>query len=258
MNWLVQVALNQFLVFTLLTVRTSGLVLTAPLLGSVEVPARVRALLALSLALLVAPVQLARGTSYPTTLIDYLVVAGSELAVGAILGLGVALVFTGVHLAGQIVAQTSGMQLADVVSPGFDTSVPVFSQLLYLVTLATFALVGGHRQLLGALLDSFAAIPPGQAISAESITEALVTLLSQSFILGIRAAAPTMTALLLATLVLGLISRTLPQLNVMVLGFGINAMVTVALLSLSLGTVVWLFQADLEPALDVVAEALRQ
>ena len=85
-----------------------------------------------------------------------------------------------------------------------------------------------------------------------------MTLLSQSFVLGIRAAAPTMTALLLATLVLGLVSRTLPQLNVMVLGFGINAIVTVGLLSVSLGAVVWLFQADIEPALDVVAEALRQ
>ena len=59
-----------------------------------------------------------------------------------------------------------------------------------------------------------------------------MTLVSQSFSLGIRAAAPAVTALLLATLILGLVGRTLPQLNVLSLGFGLNAMLAFAVLGL--------------------------
>ena len=59
--------------------------------------------------------------------------------------------------------------------------------------------------------------------------------MTESFALGVRAAAPCLIALLLATFVLGLIGRTMPQLNILVLGFGINAMVTFAVLSASIG-----------------------
>ena len=62
-----------------------------------------------------------------------------------------------------------------------------------------------------------------------------LVLITQSFHVAIRAAAPVVTAVLLATLVLGLISRTLPQLNVMVVGFGLNAMITFGVFFLSLG-----------------------
>ena len=66
------------------------------------------------------------------------------------------------------------------------------------------------------------------------------------------AAAPVMVALLVATLILGLVGRTLPQLNFLALGFGANAMVALVALSLSLGAAAWLFQDQLEPVLETV------
>ena len=85
-----------------------------------------------------------------------------------------------------------------------------------------FVAIGGHRRVMTALLDSFATLPPGGGAMPTEIGEMLTTLAAQSFRLGVQAAMPAMVAMLLATLVLGLISRTLPQLNVMNLGFGIN------------------------------------
>ena len=70
-------------------------------------------------------------------------------------------------------------------------------------------------------------------------------------------AAPAMVALLLATLILGLVSRTLPQLNVMALGFGLNALVTLAAIGVSLGGAAWVFQDQLEPMLHTVLNALQ-
>jgi flagellar biosynthetic protein FliR len=86
----------------------------------------------------------------------------------------------------------------------------------------------------------------------------MVSLLSQSFVLGIRAAAPVMISLLLATLILGLVSRSLPQLNLMALGFGFNALVALVAVGVSLGGAAWLFQAEFEPFLETVLSALEQ
>jgi len=246
---------HHLFLFLLVLVRTSGLVLAGPAFGDSQIPAQVRALLALMLAVLLMPTQLGTPLTPPTTLAGYIPAIGAELFVGFLLGSGVVLLFSGVQLAGQIIGQMSGMTFADLYSPGFDASVPLFSQLLYLVALSIFLLAGGHRLAMAGFLDTFATIPPGSMGMAHSLTETVLTLLVQSFSLGIRIAAPATAALLLASLVLGIISRTLPQLNVMALGFGLNALATFGILSASLAGMAWLFQDEIEPALQTVLNA---
>lgn len=247
---------HHLFLFLLVLVRTSGLVLAGPPFGGSEIPAQVRVLLALMLAVLLIPGQLDTPLTPPTTLAGYIPAIGGELFVGFLIGSGVVLLFSGVQLAGQIIGQMSGMTLADLYSPGFDASVPLFSQLLYLVALAIFLLAGGHRLAMAGFLDTFAAIPPGSMGMTPSLAEMAATLLVQSFSLGIRIAAPATAALLLASLVLGIISRTLPQLNVMALGFGLNALTTFGILSASLAGMAWLLQDEIEPALQTVLSAL--
>ena len=148
------------------------------------------------------------------------------------------------------------MSLAEIFDPGSGTNIPVLSQLVYLFAIATYLSIGGHRWLMAGLLDTFAALPPGHAAITAMLPEALITLIAESFSLGIRVAAPVIIAVLLATLVLGLISRTLPQLNVMSLGFGLNTLAAFGALAISLGTVAWLFEEQLFPAMALVHEAL--
>ena len=73
---------------------------------------------------------------------------------------------------------------------------------------------------------------------------------------GLRTPAPAMTELLLALLVLALIGRNLPQINVLAVGFGINTLVALATLLLSLGAIVWAFQEQIEPVLDLIQTTL--
>jgi len=257
MNWLAEINLDGFLLFTLVLARMSGLVMTAPIYGTQEVPAQVRALLAFALAVLITPNQLGAVVEYPGTLVSYLVLVGSELLVGASLGVGIMVLFSGIQLAGQTIGRTSGLMLADVFDPSVGESVPQFARLLFLLAMAIFVSVGGHRIVMAGLLDTFRTIPPGRAAVPLAIAETLVTLVTQSFVLGIRAAAPVVTALLLSTLVMGLISRTLPQLNILAVGFGMNAMLTFGTLMLSLGAAAWVFQDQIEPALTLLLEALH-
>jgi hypothetical protein len=87
-----------------------------------------------------------------------------------------------------------------VFNPGLNEDVHSISQLLFYATMAAFVLVGGHRDVVAALLDSFVAMPPGAAAAPEGSLDAMTALLGQSFVLGVRAA-PALTALLFSTVV---------------------------------------------------------
>ena len=256
MDWLLEFTRHQFLIFTLVLARVSGLMFAGPPLGGSEIPKQVRAFLTVVMAVLVAPAQWNVAVEAPPALAGHLLAIGGELLIGYTLGFGMTILFSGVLLAGQIVGQLSGMTLADVYNPGFDADIPLFSQLFYLVALAVFFVVGGHRLLMAGLLETFVAIPPGGAGLDMSLADMLVTMVGESFSLGIRLAAPAIVAGLLASLVLGCISRTLPQLNAMALGFGLNALTTFSVLSISLGSMVWVFRDEIEPALQGIVEGL--
>jgi flagellar biosynthetic protein FliR len=247
---------NQFLLFVLILTRVSGLVASAPVLGLKGAPLQVRIVLAMSLAVLVTPFHWHAASSTPAHLIGLVLLLGQEILLGLALGLSIHVLFTGLHICGQVMGQLSGLALAEVFDPSQEASVPVLSDLMDKVTLAVFVVIGGHRQLMQVLLDTFRWMPPGKTSFGPSLVEALTDVTTLSLTLGVRAAAPALVALLLANLILGLISRTLPQLNVMALGFGINILVMLAVLGATLTAIVWLFQDASWDVMETMREAL--
>ncbi len=101
------------------------------------------------------------------------------------------------------------MQLGDAVDPTTSSSMPSVARLVGLLVTAVMLAVGGHRLLLGVLLDSFEAIPAGHVTFHDSMMTLMVDQLSAGMAAGVRVAAPVIAALLLSNLVTGLISRTL-------------------------------------------------
>lgn len=257
MPWSMELYAQHLTTLALVGVRVGALVLVAPVFGTFAIPVRLRVLVALVLALVVLPVEAPRAPAPPETLAAFLVALGGEALVGLTLGLGVRLLFCGLHVAGQIISQMSGLQLAEVFDPGFGAGVPVLSRVLLAVATAVFLTIGGHRRVIGALLDTFAWLPAGQGGFSRSAVDGVIMLFAQSFVLGARAAAPAIVALLVATLIVALLSRTLPQLNVMAMGLGVNAIVALVAIGLSLGGACWLFQDQLEPVIETALYALR-
>ncbi|MCE5302723.1 MAG: flagellar biosynthetic protein FliR [Planctomycetaceae bacterium] len=244
------------ILLSLVFARVGGLTMTAPIFGGATVPMQVRVLLAVALTALVAPLQWGAAVVSPGSLPDYAVLLGCEAVVGVCLGLGVLVLVHGMTLAGQLIGAASGLTVADVFDPSLNEDVPLFSRLFFLLAVAIFFCVGGHRMVLEGLLDTFKTIPPGGATFSRSIVDGFVTLAGQSFALAVRASAPVVMALLLATLTLGLVGRTLPQLNVLSLGFGVNAMLAFAALSLTLGVAAIAFADQIAPALETLLESL--
>src|SRR5690606_20918176 len=161
--------------------RFTGLVITAPIFGSRDIPPQVRGLLAFALALIVTPLQWGTPIAYPGNLINYATFIGCEILIGAILGLGIMILFQGLQVTGRLIAKVSGMALADSFDPAFNDSVPVPAQLLTYITMGVFVLLGGVEQLVAALLDSYENIPAGAAGVPAGLVAVFTVLLSSSF-----------------------------------------------------------------------------
>ena len=270
MDWLRQLEIEKLLIFTLVLTRVSGLMATAPIFGTTEAPMTVRALLSVMLAALVMPTQWGASLPMAGAMPQYLVFIGSELLLGACLGLGISVFLTGIQMAGELMSRIGGLNMSDVFDPTFNADVPIFSRLLVLTATAVFMLIGGHRIVMAGLLDTFQSIPPGHGVALildssqaagggflHALVETFSLLTSESFSLGIRASMPVVTAILLATFVLGLISRTLPQMSILAVGFGLNSVLTFAVFSLSLGAAVMAFRDQIDPTLQMLFELLR-
>jgi flagellar biosynthetic protein FliR len=250
--------LNQFATFVLVLARIGALVATAPIFGTKAAPMQARALLAIAMTLIITPLYSSQAPVGVGNLLAFSKFVLGEAILGLLLGLGVMILLSGVQLTGQIVSQLGGTALAEGFDAMADENLPVYSQMFYFLTLAMFVLLDGHRLLIGALLDTYVWLPPGKGALGESFVTAFTTLLGQSFLLGIRAAAPAMAALLLATLVLGLIGRTLPQLNILNVGFSVNAFLTAACLVVSIGAIAWAFPQQAVDAIELLCNAARE
>ncbi len=253
---------QRLLLFVLVLSRLSGLVMIAPVFGSADVPLRVRALLTVTLTLLVLPAVWDAPVPAIQQNGELLLHVGNELLVGYVLGLGVWLLLTAMQIAGQVISQSSGISLAEVLDPQLDASFPLVSQWLTVLTLAVFVVLDGHLLLLEGVLQSFAAFPVGGVIEPAQLVALLAGsdgqsgLVPEALALGVRVAAPVTAALLLAALVLGLISRTLPQLNVFAVGFGVQTIVALFVLAATLGSMMWAFEQQLQPTIVRVVESL--
>lgn len=243
-------SLEQLLIFAAIVTRVGGLVAAAPVLGANHAPMRIKAFLAVAISLVITPVFWEYDFPEPGNTPNLLIMLAGELMIGLSLGLGIRILFAGVQITGQLLGQIGGLSVADVFNPAFDDSVPLLAIIFDFVVLAVFLVIGGHRYLISALLNTFKEIPPGIAAVDVEIVHVIRETLAHSLILGIQAAAPGTVALLVGVLVMGVISRTLPQLNLMALGFSMNTMLLMAFMMLTMGSVVWLFQDAVEPTVS--------
>lgn len=225
--------------------RTGPLLSMMPPLRGSNVPMRIRALIALMLAITVTPLVSDSAAAVPTSLLMIGIQLAKEILLGVLFGTAIQVVLTGLQFGGQIMSSLASMDIAEAADPSNDETTAVLNQMLSWIAMGLFLALGGHRQLIGCCLDSFAYYPAGAVLAEEHWLMHLQELLHHSVGIGIRAAAPIAIALLMANLVTALIGRTLPQLNIMAIGFNINILVLLITLTLSLGTIGWIFQSEL-------------
>lgn len=171
----------------------------------------------------------------PRTLLDYIWLGSVELAVGLALGFGATTMFSALLMAGSLIDQQIGLSTGEIFNPEFGVNVGPSGQILHQLGLIVFLIAGGHVLLVSALLDTFQTLPVGYAWLSPPMFDVLSDLVQQSLVLALQVSAPVMAVMALVGLALGFLGRALPQLNLLVVGLPIRALVGLLVLGLSLG-----------------------
>jgi flagellar biosynthetic protein FliR len=211
----------------LASVRMAAFVVIAPPFSSRGVPARVKAVLALGLAIAVSP-RVASGWESPGNA-EFFGALVAELVTGAVLGFLVYVVFSAVQSAGNLLDLFGGFQLALGFDPQSMVQGAQFARLFHMAAMALIVSSGAYLVIFSGLFRSFDAIPLASGIDLGASAEALVGAVSGMFVAAAQIAGPLIFVLFLADVGLGLLTRVAPALNAFALGFPLKIMLTLAL-----------------------------
>lgn len=219
----------------LVSARLAALFLMTPLLYAVPVPASVRVVFIVGLATALA-LPLASPARASVMDVGSLVAALlAELALGAMLGLGILMAFSGFEFAGRLVDVQVGFGMAQVLDPVTRRQVPVLTSVFGFIALLVFFLVDGHHTLLRGVAYSLERFPVGRAWSLADSAQPVLRQAAGLFTLGFALAAPVVLSLLLLEFALGVVSRNLPQMNMLALGIPVKIVVGLVALSVWAG-----------------------
>lgn len=199
------------------------------------------------------PSEYAPSLAVPSTIVDYAWVGIGEFGLGLILGLGVLTILSGLQLAGQLIDQQTGVGLGEVFNPDLDIEGSQTGQTLFLLGTVAFLLLepfAGHLRLIHVLLETFQSLPVGEAVVTLPAIDLLGELVHQSLILSIRVAAPLLAVMSLISLTMGFLGHSVPQINVLVVGFAVNSSLSFLILGLTIGSVGDVLLDMLPPTLD--------
>ncbi|MEX0742581.1 MAG: flagellar biosynthetic protein FliR [Phycisphaeraceae bacterium] len=230
--------------FLLVLFRMTGIFVFAPLFSSSLVPMPLKALLAMTLSFCVYPL-VPPQLPVELSLMTMSVAVTSELLIGLVIGYGATLPLVAMQLGGLLMGQQLGLGLAQVFSPDFEEQTEVMGTLLYLTAVTIFIMLNGHHALLTVLVGSFENVPLGGYAPDQQLLQMIVGLLGSMMELGIRVAAPLLCMVFLETVAMGFVARTVPQLNVLSLGFPLRIIMGTILL---IGTVGMMYQLLLPEA----------
>lgn len=221
---------GQALTVLLAALRLAPTIAFAPPFTLVKVPAMVRVVIVMALAACLP----ASNAAVSTDSASIILAACSELALGLAMALPLQLAFAMIGMAGRALDIQAGFGLAFLIDPKTKAQMPLIGALFTYAAAAVFFLTSGPADLLTVFGASFARIPVGTALAPHS-AGVLVQFLGTVSVLALGLVGLAVTVLFLIDLTVAMMSRTLPQMNVLVFGFQIKSIVTLLLLPMTIG-----------------------
>ena len=218
--------------------RVAAILGSMPVFGSGQVPARAKLILALFMTFLIFPGVEPLLPSYSFDPLPLMLLIANEALLGIMMGFIARLIFTAVEFGGTIVGYQMGFAAANVYDPQNQRQVSLVSQFQNVFAILVFLALDVHHLFIQALVDSYRQLPPGLLDFSSEAVPFVMELTGHMFVLAIRFSAPILAVLLLSGLVLGILARVFPQLNVFLLSFPINIGMAFIIIGLTMNMVV--------------------
>lgn len=232
-------------VWLMILFRLTGIFVLAPVLGSSTIPRTIKVFLAIGLSFAVWPMlwvdpEASRNLAAAVSGLDLwslgLLVA-LELLIGYVIGYAASLPLTGMQLGGHIIDQQMGLAAAQLFNPEFDDQTGVTGQMLFWLALALFVAAGGLNVMLHTLAQTFRHVPLGGFASFDQIVTMVVGMITIMFELGLRIAAPLLCLMFLISVGMGFLMRTVPQFNILSVGFAIRILSSLIIMMMLIGVI---------------------
>jgi len=225
--------LNLVPVYVLVLVRIGAMMIFAPMLGSARIPRRVKAMLAMILALVVTP-SVAAPAALPQTTWELALGMSGEILFGLAMGMVLSFTFIAAQWAGEMAGQQMGFSMSQVFDPQFGQQGSPIGDLFYMMALVVFLVVRGHHAMFHGLRDSFDHLPLLSVGVSAPLLDLMIDLFTAATSLAFQLAAPLLVTMLILDLSLGFISKTVPQLNVMTAGMSLRMIVGIIIVIVGL------------------------
>jgi len=232
---LVGFILVNFQLFILILVRVTGLFVISPIFGRNDVPAIMKVGISITLALILLPLKI--NTFYLD--IDNIRVLAfwsiSEFLIGIIIGFIAFIYFSVVYLAGSIIDIQMGFGMVNIMDPQTNAQMPIMGGFYNILITLVFLTTNGHHQLIKSLIYSYEIIPIGFNITVnENLISYLMKIFTDMFILAFKLSAPILIAIFLVNVILGILARTMPQMNIFVVGMPLKIAIGIIIILISL------------------------
>ena len=214
-------------------IRPGAAFLAAPIFSAAFVPVQIRLIIALAVGI---PALGATGFTLPAeglaSIEGFMLIAG-EVAAGLALGFAVQIGFSAAMVAGEVIGNAMGLSFATMVDPMHGQANPVLGQFLSIVATLLFVSVNGHLALTAIIVESYRALPPGDAWMSADSMNGLVLFGGVLFSAGLSIALPVAFAIIIVQLVMAMLARSAPQLNLFAVGFPAALLAGIVLLAIA-------------------------
>ncbi len=225
---------EQFLLSFLVFMRIGALIFFTPILGSSNVPSYAKIGLAFFMTMIIFPLVDFKFVEFPKSIFSFSLLVASEMLIGIIIGFSVRLLMSAVQIAGTTVGFQMGFGIVNVIDPVTSLQVSVIAQFQNIISFLIFLSISAHHIILNSIAASFQLIP---ILSFQFNGEVMYILMSVTrdlFIISVKIAAPLIATLIFTSVALGMIARTVPQMNVFIVGFPLQIGLGLLMIGLTL------------------------
>lgn len=219
----------------LIFVRVSGLLISSPIFGRKNVPnvAKIGFCAVLTVIFMAA---LPPPATYPvfTTVLEYLLIIVKELVFGVAMGFVLTAMFSLTMTAGALMDYQIGYSMASIYDYQNNTQMPVSGSLFNIMMLILFLMYDGHLKLVDLIGKTFVAVPVGTVMVPREILWAAAEVMTKSFALSVMVAMPILAAGMMVEIALGAMIKTVPQMNMFVVGIPVKIVVGLIVMLLTL------------------------
>ncbi|MBP9707564.1 MAG: flagellar biosynthetic protein FliR [Oligoflexales bacterium] len=212
--------LNTLLSFALIFIRVGAIIFALPIFGDQPIPVQVRVMLAVALSFLIFGD--ARGLNVDVANLNTLSLALlvlKEIFIGIIFGFIARVIISGLTMAAELVGYQMGFGTANLLVPDADMQMNAFTALHRIIVILIFLTLNLHFLFISGIIESFSLVPIGTASITGATTLSLTSITAEMFLVAFKLSAPVLVALLFAMSAMGLMARTVPQMNVFTFSF---------------------------------------